>query len=180
MEQIILAFEQEKTARRIKELLESSGTAACLLCTSADQVRRMVCKRRITTVVCGYKLRDQSAQLLAEDLPPFCSVLVLAPQNLLELLENVELFRLPTLVTRRDLLTTVEMLLRMGHRLERILAPRRPTEEQQLVDRAKHLLMDRNGMTEEQAHRFLQKNSMDHGVRMSQTAQLVLDSEDLE
>ena len=34
--------------------------------------------------------------------------------------------------------------------------------------------MDRNGMTEEQAHRFLQKKSMDSGVKMVQTARLVL------
>ena len=30
-------------------------------------------------------------------------------------------------------------------------------------------------MTEEQAHRFLQKRSMDTGAKMVQTAQLVLD-----
>ena len=36
--------------------------------------------------------------------------------------------------------------------------------------------MDRNGMTEEQAHRFLQKSSMDNGTKLLQTAQTVLDS----
>ena len=35
--------------------------------------------------------------------------------------------------------------------------------------------MDRNGMSEEQAHRFLQKRSMDAGVRLGQAARLVLD-----
>ena len=40
--------------------------------------------------------------------------------------------------------------------------------------------MDRNGMTEEQAHRYLQKKSMDSGAKLVQTAQLVLDSAELE
>ena len=31
-------------------------------------------------------------------------------------------------------------------------------------------------MTEEQAHRYLQKKSMDSGAKLVQTAQLVLDS----
>lgn len=34
-------------------------------------------------------------------------------------------------------------------------------------------------MTEEQAHRLLQKKSMDSGAKLIQTAQLVLDSTDL-
>ena len=35
--------------------------------------------------------------------------------------------------------------------------------------------MDRHGMTEAQAHRFLQKKSMDSGAKLIQTAQLVLE-----
>ena len=81
MEQIILAFEQEKNNQRVKEILETSGTAACLLCGSADQVRQTVNRRRITAVVCGYKLGAQSARLLAADLPLYCSVLVLATRD---------------------------------------------------------------------------------------------------
>ena len=38
------------------------------------------------------------------------------------------------------------------------------------------LLMDRNEMTEEQAHRFLQKKSMNSGVKLAETARMVLDS----
>ena len=34
--------------------------------------------------------------------------------------------------------------------------------------------MDRHGMTEAQAHRFLQKESMDHGSKLAETARIVL------
>ena len=59
MEQIILALEREKSCWQVKEILESSGTASCRICTSAAQVRRMANKFRITTVVCSYKLVDR-------------------------------------------------------------------------------------------------------------------------
>ena len=180
MDQIILALESEKSCRRAKEILESSGTASCLICTSADQVRRTVHKFRITVVVCGHKLGDQSAELLAEDLPLTCSMLVLASQGRLDLIQNDDIFRLPTPVSRQDLASTVRMLLRMGHRLERFIPLRRSPEEQTVIQQAKHLLMDRHGMTEEQAHRFLQKRSMDNGAKLVQTAQLILDSTGLE
>lgn len=176
MEQVIVAFENTKNAGRIKEILETSGTASCILCKTADQVRRTVNKLHITALICGFKLADQSAEALAGDLPPSCAVLVLASQNLLDLLQDDDLFRLPAPVSKGDLTASVRMLLQMGRRLERALRPRRSPEEQALIQQAKALLMDRNGMTEEQAHRFLQKTSMDNGTKLLQTAQMVLDS----
>ena len=55
MEKIIVAFESEKTALRVKELLEGGGAAACLVCRTADQVRRAINKLPVPAVVCGYK-----------------------------------------------------------------------------------------------------------------------------
>ncbi|MFR4560887.1 MAG: hypothetical protein ACLT5P_06485 [Flavonifractor plautii] len=75
---MVVAFEGEKNGRRLKELLESSGTAACLLCRSADQVKRLVRQQRLTAVVCGYKFPDGTAEELTGELPGFCTVL-LAP-----------------------------------------------------------------------------------------------------
>ena len=180
MEQVIVAFENPKSAFRVREVLESSGTASCILCTSAGQVRRTVHKLHVTAVVCGFKLPDQPAEVLFGDLPPSCAMLVLAPQNLLDLLQEEDIFRLAAPVPRSDLTASVRMLLQMGRRLERILRPRRSEEEQAIIRQAKAVLMDRNGMTEEEAHRFLQKTSMDHGSKLIQTAQMVLDSSDWE
>ena len=180
MEQVIVAFESTKSALRVKEILESSGTASCILCASAGQVRRTVHKLHITAVVCGFKLADPPAEALFADLPPSCAMLVLAPQNLLDLLQEEDIFRQAAPVSRSDLTASVRMLLQMGRRLERILRPRRSEEEQAVIQQAKAVLMDRNGMTEEEAHRFLQKTSMDHGSKLIQTAQMVLDSSDWE
>ena len=47
METVVVAFEGEKNGRRLKELLESSGTAACLLCRTADQAKRLVRQQRL-------------------------------------------------------------------------------------------------------------------------------------
>lgn len=179
MDRIILALTREANSRRVKELLEGAGVASCLICTSADQVRRAAAKFHIDTVVCGFKVGDEPVQLLADDLPSTCSLLVLAPQDRLDLLDSDNLFRLPTPVARRDLIATVQMLLDMARRVEHPTAMQRSPEEQALILRAKQLLMDRNGMTEEQAHRFLQKTSMDRGARLVQTAQLVLDSTEI-
>ena len=176
MDQVIVAFESSQTAERIRDILESGATASCVLCRTADQVRRAVHKLHITAVVCGFKLADQGAEALFRDLPPTCAMLVLAPQNLLELLQEEDIFRLATPVSKGDLTGSVRMLLQIGRRLERTFKPRRSSEEQALIDQAKALLMERSGMSEAQAHRFLQKTSMDNSARLVQTAQMILDS----
>ena len=174
METEIVAFENNKNALRVKEILEEDGAADCLVCRTADQVRRASRQFRMPVVVCGYKLGDQTAQLIFDDLPA-CAMLVLARQDVLELMDNDEIFRLPAPASRVDLLASVRMLLQVGRRLEQRTRPQRSQEELALISQAKAVLMDRSGMSEEQAHRYLQKKSMNSGARLTQTAQLVLD-----
>ncbi len=50
----------------------------------------------------------------------------------------------------------------------------RSKEEEELLSSAKALLMERNQMTEEQAHRYIQKRSMDNGTGLLETAQMIL------
>jgi len=175
MEKVILAFESEKTVARMRETLENSGVAGCIVCHSAAEIKRLVQKQHVTTVVCGYKLRDETAEALLEDLPISCSVLVVAVQNMLDMIDSDDIFKLAAPVSRNDLLSSVRMLLQIGRRMEKFVKPQRSEKEQALVERAKAILMDRHGMTEEQAHRFLQKKSMDSGAKLAQTAQMVLD-----
>ena len=174
LETVIVAFESGKSCERIRDILESSGTAECILCHSAAEVKRTVSHQRVATVICGFKLPDQTAQDLFEDLPTSCAMLMVAVQSLLDLCQNEDIFRLASPVSRGDLIASVRMLIQIGHRLEKFVRPQRTEEERGIIQAAKGLLMDRHGMTEEQAHRFLQKKSMDSGAKMVQTAKLVL------
>ena len=177
MDKVIVAFESARTGERVREVMERAGAASCLVCRTAAEVKRLAGKRSLTAVICGFKLPDQTAEDLFEDLPAPCSMLLIAPQSQLDLCENEEICRLPAPVSRGDLIASVRMLLQMGRRLEKYLRPRRSGEEEELIRRAKALLMERNGMTEEQAHRFLQKQSMDAGARLADTARLVLEGQ---
>ena len=50
----------------------------------------------------------------------------------------------------------------------------RSKEEQDLINEAKALLMERNNMTESEAHRYIQKCSMDSGTNLVETAQMII------
>lgn len=175
MDQVILAFQGEQTSARVRDIIEAAGLAGCLICHSAAEVKRLVYTQSISTVICGYKLQDETALELSDDLPNSCSMLVIGVQNMLDMIDSDNIFKLPSPVAKGDLVASVRMLLQLGHRIERRRKPERSQEEKAIIQCAKELLMDRHGMSEEQAHRFLQKKSMDSGSKLVQAAQMVLD-----
>ena len=80
MYQAIVAFERKSNCGRIRELLESTGEFSCLVCRSADQIKRAVRKLRLDLVVCGFKLGAESCESIYHDLPQRCVVLMVAPR----------------------------------------------------------------------------------------------------
>lgn len=174
METVIIAFENSAMSQRFSDLLESTGTARCLTCRSGDQVRRAMSKQTCYCVVCSPHLSDGPAEWLYEDLPPACSLLLVGPQHMLDACGSREVFKLATPIRKEEALSTVKLLLQFGHRMEKFVRPRRTGVEQELVDNAKKLLMDHKGISEDEAHRMLQKRSMDAGSRLTQTARQVI------
>lgn len=51
---------------------------------------------------------------------------------------------------------------------------RRSEKEQKVIDDAKALLMERNNLSEEEAHKYIQKLSMDSGNNLVETAEMIL------
>lgn len=151
MDTVIVAFESDSLCRKFRDLLEGSGSAACLICHSGSQVRRAAAAQPIYCVVCGTRLSDGPAEWLCGDLPPFCSLLMVGPAHQLALCSDPDIFKLPTPIRREEALSTVSLLLQFGHRMERYTRHRRSPLEQDLIARAKALLMERDGLTEEQA-----------------------------
>ena len=174
METVIVAFENTAMCQRFGDLLESASIAKCLTCHSGDQVRRLLNKQQVYCVVCGPHLTDGPAEWLYEDLPPACSLLLVGPQHMLDACSSREVFKLSTPIRKEEAISTVRLLLQFGHRMEKFVRPKRSNVEQELVDKAKKLMMEEKGLTEDEAHRTLQKRSMDAGSRLTQTARQVI------
>ena len=84
---------------------------------------------------------------------------------------------LPMPLKVHDLISTLEMMVQAQVRIRRKMKSRpreRSSEERRLIDEAKALLMERNNMTESEAHRYIQKCSMDSGTNLVETAQMVI------
>ncbi len=169
-----MAFENSAAGRKVADLLESSGTARCLVCRSGDQARQLLARETIYCAVCSPHLPDGPAEWLCPDLPPVCSLLLVGPAHKLDACSGRDVFKLPTPIRREEAVRTVQLLLQFGRRTERLLRAIRPAGDREAVERAKDLLMERKGLSEAEAHRLLQKRSMDGGLRLVQAARQVI------
>ena len=56
---------------------------------------------------------------------------------------------------------------------------RNQLEERKVIDRAKGLLMTRQGLSEQEAYSRLRKAAMDRGLKLAEVAQRLIDAADL-
>ncbi len=176
MDRIVVAFANEEAQRRILRLLASDGWDPAVCCVSGAEAIRTTRKLGSAIVVCGFKLRDMTASDLAADLRGTAVLLVVSSAANLELCEGENLYKLATPATRSDFFASLDMLRRFEEKNLHHPPPKRREEDQKLIRTAKELLMDVNRMTESEAHRFLQKRSMDSGMKLAEMAQYIIDT----
>ena len=89
--------------------------------------------------------------------------------------ENAVFLPMPLKV--HDLVSTLEMMImaqEKRHRRRRRIPRPRSREDMELIGRAKEMLMERNHMTEDEAHRYIQKCSMTNGSSLVETAEMII------
>ena len=170
MDRIILAFASEKAHAQITRILGSGGLAPSISCFSGAETIRAARKLGGAVVICGFRLRDMTAEMLAV-------VLVISSPGNLELCGDRNLIKLAVPSSRAEFFASLDLaqgVLAGGAPASR-LHIQRSAEEERLICRAKAVLMEVNLMSEAEAHRFLQKYSMDTGLRLAETARLILE-----
>lgn len=176
MNRMIVAFPNAEAQLRIVKLLETGGYAPVCCCAAGAEAVRAARKLGSALIVCGFHLRDMTANDLAVSLRDTAALLVVSTAANLDFCEGENLFKLSTPARRADFFASLELLRKFEEKNLRHPAPPRQEEEQRLIRRAKELMMDINRMTEAEAHRFLQKQSMDTGLKMTETARIIVDS----
>lgn len=175
---IIVAFSRPEDGKNIKNILTKNGLRVTALCTSASQVLAHAGDLRSGLVICGFQFGDMTCRQMSEHLLPGFDVLLIASPSRWSGENMGEIVCLPAPFKVCDLISTVRMVekLQMEHRKQRRRAPiqQRSEEESQAIEKAKELLISSRRMTEPEAHRYLQKCSMDSGTGIVEAARMVL------
>ncbi|MBQ6487612.1 MAG: ANTAR domain-containing protein [Solobacterium sp.] len=170
MAKFVVAFRDRDTAEKIASLLRDSGYEVIKVCTDGDDVKRTFHRIHDGILISGYRLKDRLLPRVAEDLDDHAEVLALVRADDTDLSGTSGIFVQKLPVSRSELAQWADMLSQLhDHKM-----PRRDKESQETVSLAKQKLMEERGMTEREAHRYLQRTSMRLGLRMEQTADRIL------
>lgn len=176
MGSVIIALPKTEDAKRINEILKYRGIETAEICTSGATVLSIAQRLDSGIVICGRRLSDMNYVQLSEYLPDFFDMLLISSADA-DRMPSSKVIVLHSPFKHSDLVGTVEMMLmQLQRRIKKYkTAPKKRTEqEQNYINNAKMVLMDRNHMTEQEAFRYIQKCSMDSGTNMVETAQMIL------
>ena len=174
---IIVALPKPEDARGIRNLLMKNGFHVDSVCTTGSLALSRMDELNDGLVICSYRLPDMMYRELHACLPKGFEMLLLASANTLQECDCREFMSLSMPLKVHDLINTVDMMAQASERRKRRDSQRpcaRSAQEGGLSKEAKELLMNRNHMTEEEAHRYLQKCSMDSGTNLVEEARMVL------
>lgn len=176
MVNVIVAFSRIEDGKSIKKILMRSGFQVIAVCTSGAQALNYADSLNSGIIVNGYRFEDMQYDELYECLPShFTMLLVLSPGHLTQTQDRIVCLTLPLKV--HDLVSTMENLVQVQIRQKK-MRKEQPKErggrQKEVISQAKMLLMDHNGMSEDEAHRYLQKCSMDQGTNMVETSKMVI------
>lgn len=176
MASIIVATPKIEDAKKISEMLKSRGLQRIEICATGAGILSKAHQLESGIVICTRSFKDMYCDQIAENLPDYFEMLLLTSKEGMEVCPSgVVTVTMPFRVS--DLLSSVEMILMQLERRmrkERNKPKKRSKEDQECIDRAKKLLMERNNMTETEAFRYIQKCSMDSATNLVEIAQMIL------
>lgn len=177
MGNLLVAFPTREQAVNVRNILVRSGIEVSAVCLTGAKTLQHTDTWNDGIIVCGYRLQDMHYRELRDCLPEQFDLLLVAPAQKWEggLPDGVVGMPLP--LKLYDLVNTVEMMLQTQERRRkrrRETVKKRDEVQQKVISQAKALLMERNSMAEEEAHRYLQKSSMASGTNLYETAQMIL------
>lgn len=175
-ENIIIAFSSDAIIANIEKILYASGFNSLFLCSSGAEVKKIAMTLKTGIIICGYKLKDMSIISLIETIPEEFSIILIGNYSQLSFCESGRVFKLFPPIRREELLKSIFMLVNMHHNYNQISAlPTEDEKRKKIIEDAKVVLITKYFMSEEQAHKYIQKKSMDTGAKMVDIARLILD-----
>ena len=176
---LIIAVGNIETAKKLKTLLTQEGYDIIALCTSGNELIRLVIQYTPDLVLVGYKFKDMSLLDVYENLVDYTSFLALVNEPYRSYIEeDTDIYCMGTKISNVLLTNAIDLIFQSKRRIkklkEKVEKLEHTLEDRKLIEKAKGQLMSTSGLTENEAFRYMQKISMDSGRKMKDIASLIL------
>ncbi len=184
---ILIVSEDKKILSFIKRSFQNASILSAEYTDNASEARRRILERYYTIVVINASLSGETGSDLAIYTARQCSasVLLIVPAGIyeetMELVTDFGILVLDKPLSIQKLNRAMRFLSSIQSRMKTLEQKAQNAEEKvqeiRLIDKAKFLLVEQRHMTEDEAHRYIGKNAMDHGVSRKRIAQQIIDEE---
>ena len=167
---VLLVSSNEKMNASLTSFMAREEYSPVEVSTSVSSARRLIDQRDFDIVIINTPLKDEVGINFAIELTDnsSCGVLLMVNSELFDevnyKVQDLGVFTVSKPVNATIMSQTLKMLCSMRERLLRMEQKQKSFEEKmeeiKLVNRAKLLLVENLHLTEEQAHKFIEKNAM--------------------
>lgn len=175
MTNLIVLFSRQDEALGVRSLFVRNGYDVASVCVLGSQALLAAQELESGIIICGHKYPDMIYTDLRDELPAAFEMLLVAPAGIITEKEDTNIVTVMMPVKAGALVATLGMMVSERESRRKKKGPVvRSDKEKAIINEAKALLMDRNNMTESEAHRYMQKLSMGNGTGLTETAQMIL------
>ena len=177
---VIIVSKDSGMCDKLTRTLMSAGIDVLGVATSGASALQHAVRydRDNGVLLCSFSLGDMTAAELYRLMPDGFQMVVLLSARQKAVFSDGEMLCLDIPIRRADLIDTLRMLTDMPKSQRTPEQEKRPDprseSDRELIRRAKALLMERNNLSEQEAHRFLQKQSMNTGQTLVNVAKNIL------
>lgn len=177
MANIIIALSRPEECTGIRNILARSGYRNSFVCLNGAQALSQMDDLDDGIVVCSYKLQDMLYSELHEKLPNGFVMLLITSQKYVNEIYEKDIIVLSMPLKVENLINEVNSIsdeIERKRRRDRLKPKERSEKDLAILSEAKGLLMSKKHMTEEDAHRYIQRTSMETGNGLVETAKMVI------
>lgn len=172
---VIVALQNLDTAQKVESLITDAGYRVLTICNSGNELIRKCSTLEPQIIIIGYKLTDMTIIDVYHSLADKCSFLAIVNETYKSFVqEETDIFCICNPISKGVLINSLDLICQSNKRLSRLKDKvnklETTMEERKIIERAKGILMERERLTEREAFRFIQKNSMDNGSKMVDVA----------
>lgn len=172
MSSIIVVFPKIENGKQMKEILLQHGFEVEVVCSNGSMVLQEIQRLDYGIVVGSYRFSDMFYTELLDCLPKEFEMLLIGSKQMLDQYGRQGVMSLIQPFKVKELVDTLHMMEMVQEK--KIQKKKRSEKDKKVIEQAKQVLMERNHLSEEEAHRYLQKTSMDSGTNMAETAQMIV------
>ncbi len=171
---VMVAFSSGKVSEKVVKMLKYGGIYTSAVFKSFGELQKQIDFYNGGTIICGYKLSDSSIVQIIDDIPDNFNIILIGDKSQIEMCDDDRVFKLSVPLNKDELVCSVMMLINVDISTYFKPAAERSKDEKKIILKAKEILITCYGMTESQAYRYMQKKSMDTGVKMISIAKIIL------